>query len=173
MIKVKHSVQCLSYVKLLCNCKYYIFYTYVARAFCTLNLWLSRSTATVNLLHADKLSELCISDSAIQPMASFVHYFIARKIPRNLSPYIDLSQPGIVNYVQTARINHLFSPILIGLRGAAVRFPPSVCIEYVFRRPHLALNMRRECGLFLPSIIILFFSHIIHRHKFVSLFLSF
>lgn len=101
MIKMKHSVQCFSYVKLLCNCKYYIFSTYIARAFCALNLWLSRSTATVivNLLHADKLSELCISDSAIQPLASFVRYFTARKIPRNLSPYIDLSQRGIVNYV--------------------------------------------------------------------------
>lgn len=52
---------------------------------------------------------------------------------REICHRTSICQRGIVNYVQTARINHLFSPILIGLRGAAVRFPPSVCIEYVFQ----------------------------------------
>lgn len=114
---------------------YYIFSTYVARAFCTLNLWLSRSTATVivNLLHADKLSELCISDSAIQPLVYLLFAISQRAKYREICHRTSICHNVASLIMSRDRANQ--PPVLAYSHRLTKcrRFPPSVCIEYVFQ----------------------------------------
>lgn len=133
--------------------------------FCTPDLRLSRSTATVTvkLLHTDinclnyVLATARSSRSAVSPR--LLAYFIAaREIPRSfVTVHRFVSVVAIANY----RLDRTYQPPVpayshrrSGLRGADSHL--AFALNAFFRRPHLALNMRRECGLFSPSAVALF-----------------
>lgn len=113
-------------------------------------------------------------DSAAQPcLYVYIRYFIAaREIPKSLSPSIDLSTSLIVpeSHVSTT-CSRLFSS---SLRLTRRKFPSRVCvcIECVFQTA--PFNVKYAAGMW---VILSFrsrtvFSHVIHRHNFVSFLLS-
>lgn len=124
-------------------------------------------------MHADKLSELCISDSAIQPLATFCSLFHSAQ---NTEKFVTVHRFVNVASLITSRLRE--STTCSRLFSSAYEAPssdshPAFALNTFFRRPHLVLNMRRECGLFPPTAIVLYLSQAIHRHKFVFFFLSF